>query len=173
MATRDDLARLALAEAVAKACRAMTNPRGGAKGAPNLRTEVDDALRNMYESAGVSQLKVEVNGEQVGTVSARVSKPEERVEPAVAHKGEFVRWLRESDGGFDALQRLVDSMPDRLVEAACVDGELPDGCVMRRVSEPAHWLGTTLRVDPRKVGAALGAGLPDAVAGLLSTGVEG
>lgn len=61
----DGLAKLALAEAIIKAAREMTNPRGGAHGAPNLRTECDDRLRQMYEESGTDRQRVMVNGEQV------------------------------------------------------------------------------------------------------------
>ena len=169
-----DIQRLAVAEAMGKAIKDMTNPRGGAHGAPTLRTECDDALREMYEAEGVDRKRIVINGQEVGTLSARLSKPESGTRVSMSDTGEFVRWLRESDGGRDALGRLLADPKTRqaIVAAATADGELPDGCRVESYERPASWLGTTLRVDPKKVGAALGAELPSAVVGLLGGGEE-
>lgn len=169
-----DIQRLAVAEAMGKAIKDMTNPRGGAHGAPTLRTECDDALRKMYEEEGVDRKRIVINGQEVGTLSARLSKPESGTRVSMSDTGEFVRWLRESDGGFDALWRLVTSSKTNqaVIDAATADGELPDGCRVEGYERPSAWLGTTLRVDVKKVGAALGAELPSAVVGLLGGGEE-
>ena len=169
-----DIQRLAVAEAMGKAIKDVTNPRGGAHGAPTLRTECDDALRQMYEAEGVDRKRIVINGTEVGTLSARLSKPESGTRVSMSDTGEFVRWLRESDGGRDALGRLLADPKTRqaIVAAATADGELPDGCRVESYERPASWLGTTLRVDPKKVGAALGAELPSAVVGLLGGGDE-
>ena len=167
-----DIQRLAVAEAMGKAIKDVTNPRGGAHGAPTLRTECDDALRQMYEEEGVDRRRIVINGTEVGTLSARLSKPESGTRVAMTDTGLFVRWLRESDGGYDALWRLVTSSKTNqaVIDAATADGELPDGCRVESYEKPATWLGTALRVDPKKVGAALGAELPSAVIGLLGGG---
>lgn len=167
-----DIQRLAVAEAMGKAIKDMTNPRGGAHGAPTLRTECDDALRRMYEEEGVDRKRIVINGQEVGTLSARLSKPESGTRVAMTDTGLFVRWLRESDGGYDAIWRLVTASKTHqaVLDAATADGELPDGCRVESYEKPASWLGTALRVDVRKVGAALGAELPSAVIGLLEQG---
>ena len=167
-----DIQRLAVAEAMGKAIKDVTNPRGGAHGAPTLRTECDDALRQMYEAEGVDRKRIVINGQEVGTLSARLSKPESGTRVAMTDTGLFVRWLRESDGGYDALWRLVTASKTNqaVLDAATADGELPDGCRVEDYEKPAAWLGTALRVDPKKVGAALGAELPSAVIGLLGGG---
>lgn len=158
---------LAVAEAMMKAIAGATSTRGGAHGAPNLRTEADDALREDFEADGTDRRRIIIDGQEVGTLSARVSKPEQGTRVIVWEVREFVEWLRTSDGGLDALVRLVSRHPDVAVEVATSDGELPDGCAVEAYDKPAEWLGTTLRVDARKVGAALGAELPAAVMGLL------
>ena len=170
----NDLQRLAVAEAMGKAIKDVTNPRGGAHGAPTLRTECDDALRQMYETEGVDRKRIVINGTEVGTLSARLSKPESGTRVVVDDESAFVRWLRESDGGYDALWRLVTASKTNqaVLDAATADGELPDGCRVEDYEKPAAWLGTALRVDPKKVGAALGAELPSAVVGLLG-GADG
>lgn len=172
MTELNDLQRLAVAEAMGKAIKDMTNPRGGAHGAPTLRTECDDALRQMYEEEGVDRKRIVINGQEVGTLSARLSKPESGTRVVMSDTGEFVRWLRESDGGYDALWRLVTASKTNqaVLDAATADGELPDGCRVEDYERLAAWLGTTLRVSVPKVGAALGAELPSAVMGLLGGG---
>lgn len=169
-----DLQRLAVAEAMGKAIKDVTNPRGGAHGAPTLRTECDDALRQMYETEGVDRKRIVINGQEVGTLSARVSKPESGVRVVMRDGAEFLYWLRSSDEGRATLARaIVDpKIQQALIDASTADGELPDGCRVERYDKPAQWLGTTLRVSVPKVGAALGGELPSAVAGLLAGGAE-
>ena len=170
----NDLQRLAVAEAMGKAIKDMTNPRGGAHGAPTLRTECDDALRQMYEEEGVDRKRIVINGTEVGTLSARLSKPESGTRVVMDDRDALVEWLLHSDGGEDAIKRLVrdPKTRDAVIAAATADGELPDGCRVESYEKPAAWLGTALRVDPKKVGAALGAELPSAVVGLLG-GADG
>lgn len=167
-----DIQRLAVAEAMGKAIKDVTNPRGGAHGAPTLRTECDDALRRMYETEGVDRRRIVINGQEVGTLSARLSKPESGTRVVIDKDFDLVDWLRHSDGGFDALLRLVrdPKTRDAIIAAATADGELPDGCRVESYEKPATWLGTALRVSVPKVGAALGAELPSAVMGLLGGG---
>ena len=174
MAELSALAKLALAESVAKACKAATDPKGGAHGAPNLRTDADDALRDAYERDGVDRKRIVIGGTEVGTLSARFSKPESGTRVVMDRDLDFVEWLRHSDGGFDTLLRLVrdGKTRDAIIAAATADGELPDGCRVESYEKPSAWLGTALRVDPKKVGAALGAELPSAVVGLLG-GADG
>lgn len=162
------LQKLAVAEALIKACKAMTNPHGGAHGAPNLRTDADDALRADYEREGIDRKRISVNGKEVGTLSARIGKPVDETVPEIYDMKQFVEWLRTSDGGLDALWRMASTIPGEVLKAATADGELPDGCRMARRVEPAKWLGTTLRVSPQKVAEAMGGELPEAVAGLIA-----
>ena len=172
MTELSDIQRLAVAEAMGKAIKDMTNPRGGAHDAPTLRTECDDALRADFEASGTDRRRIVINGTEVGTLSARLSKPESGTRVVMDKDYDLVDWLRHSDGGFDTLLRLVrdGKTRDAIIAAATADGELPDGCRVENYDKPAAWLGTALRVDPKKVGAALGAELPSAVIGLLGGG---
>ena len=162
-----DLQRLAVADAMGKAIKTMTNPRGGAHGAPTLRTEADDALRRDYEEDGTDRRRISIGGVDVGTLSARVSKPERGTRVVVEDKVALMDWLGE-DGSdvFDEVTR-TDEFTDLVLKVAQGLGVLPDGCRVEDYERPARWLGTTLRVDPAKVGQALGPWLPEAVAGLL------
>lgn len=165
MANDDYLARLAVAETVAKACKELTNPRGGKNGAANLRTRADDQLRELYEEHGVSQMEVRVGGEKVGSIGARLSKPVKDVRPEVFNYGAFKKWLMGD--GEDYMLMLLDKYRAEVLEWCAADGVLPDGCRMVEHEEPAHWMGTTMRIDPKKTVAALQGNLPEAVAGLL------
>lgn len=169
-----DIQRLAVAEAMDKAIKDATNPRGGAHGAPTLRTECDDALRADFEASGTDRRRIVINGTEVGTLSARLSKPESGTRVVMDKDYDFIDWLLHSNGGEDAIKRLVrdGKTRDAIIAAATADGELPDGCHVEDYEKPSTWLGTTLRVDPKKVGAALGAELPSAVMGLLGGGHE-
>lgn len=170
-----DIQRLAVAEAMGKAIKDMTNPRGGAHGAPTLRTECDDALREMYETEGVDRKRIVINGQEVGTLSARLSKPESGTRVVVRNPSDFARWLLTDEDGKAALFAAVTKtvkLRDELLEVATADGVLPDGCSVEDYERPSAWLGTTLRVSVPKVGAALGAELPSAVVGLLGGGEE-
>ena len=167
-----DIQRLAVAEAMGKAIKDMTNPRGGAHGAPTLRPECDDALRADFEASGTDRRRISINGQEVGTLSARLSKPESGTRVVVDDEKAFVRWIMAGDGGEDAIWRLIHDHKtrDAVIAAATADGELPDGCHVEDYERPAAWLGTTLRVSVPKVGAALGGELPSAVVGLLGGG---
>ena len=174
-----DLSSLALAQALYKACGELVDSRGGARGASNLRTEADGQLRDLYETEGVDRVRLRVNGEPVGTLSARVSKPSSSTRVEVGDADAFAEWLAgdwedcHEDGTSAIQQALADPKARRaLLDAATAYGEVPAGCVVVADERPAMWLGTTLRVDAAKVAAAYGspAALDAAVAGLLSGG---
>ncbi len=86
-----------------------------AHAADNLRTQLDDELKNLYVQMGVSKLDLKVNGKKVGTVSARLSKPKVEVVPQVKSVAEFVDWIMTSDSGtqtrYWSVQRKMVSCP--------------------------------------------------------------
>ena len=172
VSSRDDLARLAVAQAVYKALGEQLSSRGGRHGADNMRTRVDDEVRSLWEENGAYQLGLEVNDQKVGTITARISDPTPQVEFDVNDPEAMAQWL----GGPDGLPHLVslcrDMGPSICGRVAADTGELPDGCASRTVTPPRRFLGTTLRVDPAKVGRALGDGLPQAIAGILTDGAD-
>lgn len=140
------LERLAIADAFIKRLKQVEK---------DIRDEVDAETLELCDSYGVDRREVKVAGQKVGTIGVRRSKAVKGTAPAVEDQEAFAQWFRESDGGMDAIRRLVDVKPDLMLEAATVDGELPDGCTVRPVDEPSRVLGTTLRVDQRKVADAL------------------
>lgn len=168
MIDKEDLAQLALASALHKKLGELLDTRGaGRHHAPNLRTEANDSLRELYETTGADRINLEVNGSKVGTFSLSFTKPVDGVEPQIQDSVRLVEWLRTSDGGLDALRRLVYGEPAMVLKAATADGELPDGCAMVHRSEPARIKGQTLRVDAEAVARAYDTAFPSAVYGLL------
>ena len=137
-----------------------------------VREDVDAQMRDDFMAFGVTQKQLSVNGQKVGTISARMSKPKVGKYPMLKSAPEFVEWLRTSDGGLDTLNRLVSIKPDLVLDAAVADGELPDGCEMVERFEPPMMTGTTIRVQLPKVIDALGNNLGAAAAALLTGEVE-
>lgn len=137
-----------------------------------VREEVDAKMRDDFMAYGVTQKQLAVNGQKVGTITARMSKPKVGKYPMLKSAPEFVEWLRTSDGGLDTLNRLVSIKPDLVLDAAVADGELPDGCEMVERFEPPMMTGTTVRVQTQKVVEALGNNIGAAAAALLTGEVE-
>lgn len=134
--------------------------------------EVDAQMRKDFMENGVTQKQITVNGQKVGTISARMTKEKVGKYPILESAPEFVEWLRTSDGGLDTLNRLVSIKPDLVLDAAVADGELPDGCELVERCEPPMMTGTTVRVQLPKVIDALGNNLGAAAAELLMGEVE-
>lgn len=134
--------------------------------------EVDAQMRKDFMENGVTQKQLTVNGQKVGTISARMTKEKVGKYPILESAPEFVEWLRTSDGGLDTLNRLVSIKPDLVLDAAVADGELPDGCELVERCEPPMMTGTTVRVQLPKVIDALGNNLGAAAAELLMGEVE-
>lgn len=137
-----------------------------------VRAEVDAQMRHDFTAYGVTQKRLTVNGQNVGTISARMTKEKVGKYPMLKSAQEFVEWLRTSDGGLDTLNRLVTIKPDLVLDAAVADGELPDGCELVDRREPPMMTGTTVRVQLPKVVEALGNDLGAAAAALLTGEVE-
>lgn len=137
-----------------------------------VREEVDAQIRKDFMANGVTQKQLTVNGQKVGTISARMTKEKVGKYPMLKSAPEFVEWLRTSDGGLDTLNRLVTIKPDLVLDAAVADGELPDGCELVERCEPPMMTGTTVRVQLPKVVEALGNNLGAAAAALLTGEVE-
>lgn len=165
-----EMQELALWKAIADAAneRITTRPKGGA----NLRTEIDDSMIALYESTGADRVKLELHGQEVGTLSLTFTKPKQGVEMRVTDTKKLVEWLRATDEGADVLSTIICGikLQEAIVAAAADYGFLPDGCAMAEVNEPKHYKGTMLKVDGLKVARAMAGELPSAVAGLLGMG---
>ncbi len=158
---KQELGKLAVLDAV---CHALNARR------KELKDEASDYLLGKNDEDGTDRLKLTVNGAQVGTLSITQTKAEDGVRPVIDSNAELERWFRETDGGADAIHRLVTIYPDEALELACADGELPDGCRMESYHVPARRKSPMLRVDAKKVNQALGGELPSAVMGFLTEG---
>lgn len=162
-----EMQELALWKAIADAAneRITTRPKGGA----NLRTEIDDSMVALYESTGADRVKLELHGQEVGTLSLAFTKPKQGVEMRVTDTKKLVEWLRTTDEGADVLATIICGirLQEAILAAATDYGFLPDGCAMVEVNEPKHYKGTMLKVDGLKVARAMAGELPSAVAGLL------
>lgn len=165
--SREALTRLAVAQAVYKAMGDQLATNGGERG-NNIRTEADDMLRASFEELGTDRIALEVNGERVGTLSARITRPTNETAYSLSSLGELVEWLRGGEG-YAVLTEVVKKQWEAIAKVSVdMDGEVPPGIDASMYSVPARWGGTTLRVDVAKVRDALGAGLPAAVAGVIA-----
>lgn len=156
-----NIQRLAIADAFIKACKDEQK---------RMREDVDSESIQLFLETGADRRSVSLNGEKVGTISVVTTKPVDGTFPEIQDARDFARWFRESDGGMDAINRLIALEPGLMLKAATADGELPDGCAMIERHEPARIKNTTLRVDKKKVIHAMGAQLAPAVAGFLQGG---
>ena len=154
----DKLQQLAVMDAVYKELGKRRNA---------LKDEVSDKAKQLYMEQGADRLSIQLNGQKVGTLSMVFEAPVDGVFPQVEDSEEFAQWFRSSDGGLDALRRLVAVKPELMLEAATADGELPDGCAMVERHEPGKLKTPALRVQAKKVAQALGSELPQAIAGML------
>lgn len=126
-----------------------------------IRDAADEYMEDRWEADGTDRHRIYVAGEEVGTITARVSKRRVVREPRVLKGGEddLCDWLMDPDNedGRRALRSLVLSDVKKALRYATVDGVLPDGVeVVERVEPGGRFEGTTLRVDPDKVREALG-----------------
>lgn len=161
-----DMERLAIASAIQK----RVNEYMSAKDPDSLRGRADAEVLRMYDRTGARSYDLKVAGEKVGTYSVRLSKPKSRKvavvdDPdavaayAMDNPDDLVRYLRERAG--DVAQWLLED-----------SGTVADGAEVTEQGGGPERLGTTLRVDPAKVGDALHGQLPQAIAGLLDGGGE-
>lgn len=166
--------KLAVADALMKSLKPLTDTRGGKDGAPNLRTDADDKLREMYAESGVDRMRISIGDIEVGTLSMVFTKPVDEQVYQVEDAESFTAWLRSTDEGFDTLTTALTDYKtcDSLARVAQNYGFIPDGVRVAHKQEPAHVKGTLLKVTPAKVAAALADGLPQAVTGLIAGGVE-
>lgn len=128
-------------------------------GGYGLRGAADEYMEDRWEADGSYQHRIYVAGEDVGSITARVSKRKVVAEPRVTDADDLCAWLMDpgNEDGRRALRSLVLSDTRKALKYAMVDGVLPDGAeVVERVEPGGRFEGTTLRVDPDKVREALG-----------------
>lgn len=162
--------KLALATAMFNVLSDKVSTKGGKRGADNFRTTCDDMLRDEWERDGTDRKELRINGQKVGTITVRTSKPIDETVPVIRDTEAFVQWLRTSDGGLDTLRLAISTKPDDMLAWATANGELPDGCAIEKRELPERFRGTTVRVDKRLVMRALRDELPGEAMRMLGEG---
>lgn len=189
-----DIERLAVAQALFKVLADVVST----KDPDSLRSKVDADMVATYEETGAKTFDLRLNGAVVGTYTVCVSKEAHRTDVVVDDDEAFLAWCLENghaknvttydvqmpddpaDDVSDAVALLLREgviqehtttklCPRALTKAQEV-GEVPGGCKVVVVDEPAEPTGTMLRVDPLLVARAMGEELPGAVAGLIAEG---
>jgi len=169
---QEQIERLAIEQAVYKAIGAdvATNDPD------NLRGEVNQHYRDLYEQTGATGFEVRVNGQKVGTYGfSKVRGQKARTERIVTVTDRAALLADESDEFNDWLSAYVtEHLPELAVQYCTETGELLDGMAVVEREHPATpdtiRPNGTLRVKPEKVAAALGNALPATIAGLLEGG---
>ncbi len=133
----------------------------------SLRSTEDAALLARYAEDGTDRRRININGEQVGTLTVRLAKARPR---AIVEDHElFAEWL-VGEGASMLAEYVRDkgqAIADWLIER--MDGELPDG--VTAYMEPSHPDGTVLKgCEMEDVVSALGLNLTQAVAYALTEG---
>lgn len=166
-ADAEAIERLAVAQALYKVVSAEVK----AGDEFNLRGHVDAIMRERFEQAkklGVApkSFDVEIDGEKVGTYSITTTKPKP-AKTEMRLRAENAQALLEW-----ALARgFVNVDMEKVVRHFEETGEVPDGCTAFPYTEQAVDGGkvsrTSLRIDPDKVAAALGARLGEVALEML------
>jgi len=161
----DDLGRLAVYQALMKRVGEQTKTH--VEG--NFRATVDDQLVTDYYDDGTDRRRIKLNGSEVGTLTVKTKKDGTETKLVVEDRAAFAAWL-DTDEGTEALHEFERAHQAEFIAQMAREGELPDGCSYVESRVPGGVSGTVLKVDPDKVVSALGAALPDTIAGLLVEG---
>ena len=138
--------QLAVAQAVYKLAAAQVSTREPG----NLRAEVDEHFREMFDATGGKSFEVRVAGKNVGTYFVKTTKPSTSVRLKVTDRRALMAWCEANDA--------LSVEPDiRRVESIFAEtGEVPDGCETEATATPGgEYAGSSLRIDPVKVNDAL------------------
>lgn len=156
--------KLAIAQAFQNNVGDMTK-----RNAYNLRGEVDDYYRAIFEQTGAKSFDVNLLGNKVGTYTIQVGKGKPaRTETA------FEIYDFDALKAWAAANDCLKVDMDKVRALFTCDGEIPDGCTPITTEIPETPAGqiekTTLRIDSGKVFEVIRAAnaLPDAVRPLLA-----
>lgn len=165
------LESLSTAQAVYKAVSEVVST----KSPTSLRHALDTAARIRYERGGQSKWTARTCGQKVGEYLVSVTKeqPEQhRPTYKVVDADVFKRWLATDDGQGYVWSYVYQHLGE-IAQLAFADGVFADGCdVVDEVTPavPSKVRSCVLKVDGRKVAAAMGESLPTAVAALVGEG---
>lgn len=166
--SRDDLQRLAIAQALYKELAKVVSTKD-----PNsLRSEMDRELEEDYRRDGTDRRRIVIDGVEVGTLSAKVSKASKTSRVEVTDWAAFGEYHPDLEVMGQYVMRDESSMMGYLQWLFDETGELPDGCELVEQTTPGgSFIGTTLRgCDAAKVGDALGLQLMGNAVALLEGG---
>ncbi len=115
-----------------------------------IRDAADEYMEDRWNEGGSDRQRIYVNGEEVGTMTARVSKRREVAEPRVTDVDALCDWLMDpsNDDARRALRSLVLSDPKKALRYAMADGLLPDGAEV--VDALCDWLMDPSNDDARR-----------------------
>ena len=169
MADRPLMENLAIAQAIYKAVGAAVDT----KKPDNLRGQADAQVMHLYEMSkqmgmAPKSIDLSVNGQKVGTMSVTEKQGTTKTVFDLTNVDNFTAWLAEFDQHDAIVQYVLDHGEDFCSWFVSETGEIPPGVDLRYVETPPK-VGTSLRVDPRKVAHALETEheLPGVLAGLL------
>ena len=164
----NDLERLAIAQAIYSEAGKMCDT----KNPDSLRAGVDFNMIEDYAETHVDRKRIEINGEKVGTISLRFSKPTPEKQEAYFNVYDYVllgQWFAEVTG-----EELREYCYEHLREFAEYkwkkDGEIAYGCNIETLvipAAPSEVIGTLLKVDSKAVINSLKELPSGEIAGLL------
>lgn len=145
MSLKEDVARYVMQKYVLKRLKEESDLLGA---------DIRDGMAELYERGGVTQMRADIGGTKVGTVSARVSQPTKALK--VVDSEAYRSWCEKN--GF-ILTKTDDKAVQELFEA---EGVVPDGCDVAEVS--GGFVGITCRPDRKKLDEMMATGaLPGTV----------
>lgn len=134
----------------------------------SLRGKCDEALREQYETMGVDRYRIAINGVEIGTLSAVLTKPSTETIVYVNDPEALVH-----DDPADILEYIrANAQAYADWRAAQGETDIPGCEVVVHETPGGVWKNSTLRgCDPKHLGTVMGE-LPDVIAGLLGGGDE-
>lgn len=141
MSLKEDVARYVMQKYVLKRLKEESDLLGA---------DIRDGMAELYERGGVTQMRADIGGTKVGTVSARVSQTTKALK--VVDSEAYRAWCEEN--GF-ILTKTDDKAVQELFEA---DGVVPDGCDVAEVR--GGFVGITCRPDKKAIDGLLPSMMP-------------
>ena len=159
---KDLMAQVAIAQAVYKTVAEYVSTKSD----DNLRAEFDRAIAGLYDATGAKSFDMKIGEKKVGSVSLRQSKEKTEYHLDVTNLEQFENWLLENGLALQKVEYDRDSVISYLLKT----GEAPEGAALEKVTVLPQIMGTTLKIDTKKVADAMAGELPQAVSNLLTNG---
>lgn len=158
-----DLEKLAIAQALYKAIGSVVST----KDKDSLRSKCDKYLQDLYADGVTDRLILKLNDTQVGSLTLRKSRGEDKVTAQISDIELYLAWIGEADYAIQA--KLLSGGEKEIAKYIKETGDVPDGVtpLIEHVTK-GEVVGTTIKdCKPEDVAQALGSGLTEAVVGLL------